>query len=41
MWVPRKCVSNVITRKKKTEDLETFLVVGLKIVRPNDIIETS
>jgi len=41
MWVPRKCVSNMITRKEKTEDLETLLVMGLKIVRPNDPIEIS
>jgi hypothetical protein len=41
MWVPRKCVSNMITRKKKAEDLKTLLLVGLKIVRPNDTRETS
>jgi hypothetical protein len=32
MWVPRKCGSNMTTRKKENEDLETLLVVGLKII---------
>jgi hypothetical protein len=41
MWVPRKCVSNMITRKREIEELETLLVVGLKIVGPNDTRETS
>jgi hypothetical protein len=41
MWVPRKCVNNMITRKKENEDLETLLVVRLKIVGPNDTRETS
>jgi hypothetical protein len=31
----------MITRKKENEDLETLLVVGLKIVGPNDTRETS
>jgi hypothetical protein len=41
MWVPRKCVNNMITRKKENIDLETLLVVGLKLVGPNDTRETS
>jgi hypothetical protein len=31
----------MITRKKENEDLETLLVVGIKIVGPNDIGKTS
>jgi hypothetical protein len=41
MWVPKKRVNNMITRKKENEDLETLLVVGQKIVGPNDTRETS
>jgi hypothetical protein len=41
MWVPRKCVSKIITKKIENEYLETLLVVGIKIVGPNDTRETS